>query len=259
MLMSYMSEEDIASLREFMDAGNGDAMYEYTVDNGAAFHTGDEYVALLKKSADAGCYLAAEELAYLFRDGEATEGEFKFQKDEEKSRKYEELAKTLEQRRRKSNESRILSYDFYGWVDIRWGENTFSASYVFPSFPLYILQMCIDKLAKGGLMSEWFSDEEHRYDISEELVDGIPRLFIRWEDDERRKRVAEFPGYEFRSFATRLVDDIEADYFGFAYFMTTEGIGFADAINDLKQTVVELRAVLKRKGLELTDGAELTK
>ena len=41
--------------------------------------------------------------------------------------------------------------------------------------------------------------------------------------------------------------------------MTTEGIGFADAINDLKQTVVELRAVLKRKGLELTDGAELTK
>ena len=29
MLMSYMSEEDIASFREFMDAGNGDAMYEY--------------------------------------------------------------------------------------------------------------------------------------------------------------------------------------------------------------------------------------
>jgi len=245
MMMWCMSEEDIASFREFMDSGNGDAMYGYTEDNGSAFHTGDEYVALLKKSADAGCYLAAEELSYLFGGGEASEGGFKFHKDEEKACKYEKLAKELRLRREKLSEGRILTCDYYGWIDFRCGENTFSASYIFPSFPVNILQMCIDKLEKGGLMSEWFSDENHHYDISEELVDGIPRLFILWNDDENRKQVAEFPNYEFKSFATRLADDIEADYFGFAYFMTTEGIGFANAIKDLKQTVAELRTALK--------------
>ena len=245
MLMDYMSEEDIASLREFMDAGNGDAMYEYVSDNGGAFHDGNEYVSLLKKSASAGCYPAAEDLAYCFGEGKTVDGDFEITKDEAASRKYEELAETLKIRRQEFGLGRILTCDYYGWIDFHCGETTFSASYIYHSFPLYILQMCIDKLAKGGLMSEWFSDEDHGYNISEELVDGIPRLFIRWEDDENKKQVAEFPDYEFISFATRLANDIEADYFGFAYFMTTEGIGFADAVNDLKQTVTELRTALK--------------
>ncbi len=245
MLMGYMSEEDIACIREFMDSGNGDAMYEYISDNGGVFHDGNEYVSLLKKSANAGCYLAAEDLAYCFREGKAVDGDFEIPKDEAASRKYEELAETLKIRRQELGLGRILTCEYYGWIVFHCGETTFSASYVYHSFPFDILQMCIDKLAKGGLMSEWFSDEEHRYDISEELVEGIPRLFIRWEDDERRKQVAEFPDYEFRSFATRLADDIEADYFGFANFITPEGIGFADALNDLKQTVAELRTALK--------------
>ena len=245
MLMSYMSEDDIASLREFIDAGNGDAMYEYISDNGGAFHDGNEYVSLLKKSASAGCYPAAEDLAYCFREGKSVDVDFEIPKDEAASRKYEELAETLKIRRQELGLGRILTCDYYGWIDFHCGETTFSASYIYHSFPVYILQRCIDKLETGGLMSGWFSDEDHGYNISEELVDGIPRLFIRWEDDERRKRVAEFPDYEFRPFATRMADDIEADYFGFAYFMTTAGIGFTDAVNDLKQTVAELRTALK--------------
>lgn len=245
MLMSYMSEEDIASFREFMDAGNGDAMYEYVIDNGGAFYDGNEYVSLLKKSAKAGCYPAAEDLAYCFREGKAVDGDFEIPKDDAESRKYEELTETLKIRRQELGLGRILTCDYYGWIDFHCCETIFSASYIDSSFPVYILKRCIDKLETGGLMSVCFSDEDHVYNISEELVDGIPRLFIRWEDDEKRKQVAEFPDYEFRSFATLLVDDIEADYFRFAYFMTTEGIGFADALNGLKQTVTELRTALQ--------------
>lgn len=33
MMFDIMSEEDIACLREFMDSGNGEAIYEFAEDN----------------------------------------------------------------------------------------------------------------------------------------------------------------------------------------------------------------------------------
>lgn len=54
MLFDRMSDEDVMCLHEFMDAGNGEAMYESVEGGMEGIHSADEYVALLKKSVDAG-------------------------------------------------------------------------------------------------------------------------------------------------------------------------------------------------------------
>ena len=93
-----MSEEDLACLREFMDAGNGEAIYEYVEENPGV--AGDERIALLKKSSDLGFHLAAEDLAWLYGSerGACVGDDFGVQADEAEARKYNELADVLEGR-----------------------------------------------------------------------------------------------------------------------------------------------------------------
>ena len=79
-----------------------------------------------------------------------------------------------------SSNGNILVCESNGWMQIRCGEKVFWNSYVFPDVPAQLLSMCIDRLEKGVLMVRSFSDEEHGYKISEEVVDGEDHLFIRW-------------------------------------------------------------------------------
>ncbi len=248
MVLSLMSEEDLTCLHEFIAAGNGEAMYEYAVDNEYVFDSARDYIAMLEKSVEAGCPLAAEELACIFQTGKSDsfiEKEFAFPVDEEKAQTFKRLATILEEQREKASIGRVLFCDFFGWMQLRFGELKFDASYIFPSFPRSLLDMCIARADDGKLMSEWFSDEEHRYDICEEVVDGVPHLFIHWKDDDNEDHCAQFPDYDFISFATHIADDIESNYFGCAYFMTCEGMGLHNAAKDLKQRVAVLRLLLK--------------
>lgn len=251
MLFDRMSDEDVMCLHEFMDAGNGEAMYESAEGGMEGIHSADEYVALLKKSVGAGCYRAAEELACLYAQGERLRfdgNEFVVSADEEESCKYDRLAEVLKGRWEASNRGRILVGDFDGWMQIRCGEQEFLNSYLFPDIPSRLLSMCIDRLEKGILMSEWFSDENHGHDISEEIVDGTPRLFIRWKDDDKRDHCSEFPGYSPARFAAQMAADIESDYFGFSYFMTAcEGGGLCRSVKELKQKVSRLKSLLNEE------------
>ncbi len=263
MMFDLMSEEDLACLREFIDAGNGEAMYEYASDHEYVFESADEYIAMLEKSVEAGYHLAAEELAYIFENGKSASfsgKEFSVPINEDKARKFNELATILKKHWENANEGRILVCDFYGWLQLRCGKNNFDASYLFPYFPCDILQMCIESLDNGTFMSEWFSDENHGHNISEELVEGTPHLFIRWQDDEKVDQCAEFPRYTPKAFAKQIADDIEANYFGFAYFMTScDGGGLKDAVEKLKQGVSRLRVLLgSKKQLNNDEGGILT-
>ena len=245
MIHKIMSEEDLACLQEFMDAGNGEAVYEYVDENPGV--AGDGRIALLKKSADLGFHLAAEELAWMYGSerGACVGDDFGVQADEAEARKYNELANVLERRWENSNKGRILVCAFDGWMEIRCGGEVFCNSYLFPSFPVKVLQACINRLEKGELMFVWFSDEEYGHDISEEIVDGTDHLFIHWKDDEKKDRCTEFPDFDFARFAAQVADDIESNYFGFAYFMTQcDGIGLSRALKELKQGVAKLRPLL---------------
>ncbi len=251
MLINHMSEDDIACLREFMDAGNGEAIFDYYQADGHPCVDADEAISLLTKSVEAGFHLAAEELAYLFGEGKSTnvdsdDEKYLVHKDEEQANKYKALAEKLNERWERSNAGKILVSDFYGWVQLRCGEKIFYASYLYPSFPMSMLQMCIDRLEKDQLLSEWFSDEDQGHDIIEEMVDDRPRLFIRWKDDELKEHCDEFPNYDFRAFAEQIVNDIESNIFGFADFMTScDGIGLRKAVQQLKQGVSRLRVLLE--------------
>ena len=251
MLFDRMSDEDVMCLHEFMDAGNGEAMYESAEGGMEGIRGADEYVALLKKSVGAGCYRAAEELACLYAQGERLRfdgNEFVVSADEEESCRYDRLAEVLKGRWEASNRGRILVGDFDGWMQIRCGEQEFLNSYLLPDIPSRLLSMCIDRLEKGILMSEWFSDENHGHDISEEIVDGTPRLFIRWKDDDKRDHCSEFPGYSPARFAAQMAADIESDYFGFSYFMTAcEGGGLCRSVKELKRKVSRLKSLLNEE------------
>ena len=251
MMIYCMTDDDIACLREFMDAGNGRAIFAYYEADGYPCGNVDEAISLLKKSAEAGFHLAADELADLFGKGGSTnwcsdDEKYLVHKDEEQANKFGPLAEKLRERWEQSNAGRILVSDFYGWVQLRCGEKIFYASYLFPSFPMSILQMCIDRIEKGKLLSEWFSDENHGHDIIEEMVNGRPRLFIRWKDDEQKEHSDAFPNYDFRAFAEEIAKDIEADIFGFADFMTScDGRGLREAVQQLKSGLSRLRVLLE--------------
>ena len=247
MMFDIMSDDDIECLHEFMDAGNGEAIYEFAEDNPKDVHSVDECIALLKKSVDAGCHLAAEELAYLYAKGENISfcrNDFTVPVNVEEAHKYEKLAEHLRNRLEESNKGRILVCGFNGWMQIRCGEKVFWNSYIFPGVPTRLLLMCINRLEKGVLMAEWFSDEDHGYNISEEVVDGKHHLFIRWKDDENKDQCVEFADYNPMHFASQIADDIESNYFGFSYFMTTEGSGLGSALSNLKTKIAKLRSLL---------------
>lgn len=66
-----------------------------------------------------------------------------------------------------------------------------------------------------------------------------------WKDDDKRDRCTEFPDFDFARFAAQVADDIESNYFGFAYFMTQcDGIGLSRALKELKQGVAKLRSLI---------------
>ena len=97
-------------------------------------------------------------------------------------------------------------------------------------------------------MTEWFSDEDQGRDIVEEIVEGRPRLFVRWRDYEKNDHSVEFPDYEYKKFAVQVANDIESNYFGFASFMTRcDGPGLHDAATRLKNGVDKLRRLLETK------------
>lgn len=155
------------------------------------------------------------------------------------------MAKALKRQWDASNAGRVLVCDFYGFAQFRCGDEIFEDSYIYPSFPLDMLRMCIRKIEEGALISEWFCDEEIRYEVSEKVVNGVERLFIRWNDLGNVNHCEEFPGYVFSAFATKIADDIEADYFGWAYFMgSCDGIGISEDLESLKECVAKLRSLL---------------
>lgn len=114
MLHNLMSKDDLACLREFMDAGNGEAIFEYVDENPNVAR--DERIALLKKSANLGFHLAAEELAWMYGSERVACGgdTFNIQANEAEAHKYNELANVLEGRWKNSNKGRILVCGFDG-------------------------------------------------------------------------------------------------------------------------------------------------
>ena len=248
MMITIMSDDDIACLKEFMDAGNGEAIYEFAEDNPKDVHSADEYIALMKKSADAGCHLAAEDLAYSFEKGKIIRfcgNDFSMPVDEEEARKYNRLAEVLKDRWEESNKGKILVCDFNGWMQIRCGGHVFWNSYIYYDVPICFLSMCINKLESGAPLAEWFCDEDNGYNISEEDVGESTRLVIRWKDDDMKDQYAEFPDYDFERFAAQIATDIESNYFGFALFMTRcDGYELCMMTKELKENVAKLRSLL---------------
>ncbi len=248
MTTAFMSDDDIACLWEFVEAGNGEAMFDCLEENESLFDP-DQYVTMLNRSAAAGHYLAAEGLEYVFGNGKewkCSGRTVRIQKNAEKARIYGELAAVLSAQRERANANRILICDFYGWMKIRCGSTLFDNSYLFPTVPLEFLEVCAERLENDEPLSLWFSDEDHGHNMEEEVVDGKERLFIRWKNDDGQDQAEEFPDYDFVRFATQIADDIQSNYYGWASFLSN-GNGFRDAVKKLKHAESKLRKLLETK------------